>query len=264
MKLLSLITFICQVVYVAASTSYVSLRNQDIVDARVSSTEDIIEKATLQEPVVILQFDKAKILEALANDDYNVPFLNNFFKHGVTNVLTDESKLSIKTDDDEETFVYKMNGLDFDPIDILKEANVEKRRAVWFKFEDKDYDIRDLDQYVESIIIFVEEYLNVNADIILNSADTMTLEEFDVDVEYQTATYNSNEKSHSTKAAKTSATNGKNDDILSETWTEGLLMCLLVSFLLLVILLVALSWISSLDISYGALEKSTNPLKKNE
>ena len=263
MKLLSLITFVCQLVFVAASTSYVSLRNQDIVDARVSSTEDIIEKATLEQPVVILQFNKAKILETLANDDYNVPFLNNFFKHGVTNVLTDESKLSAPTDD-ETTFVFKMKSLDFDPLDILRDANVEKRRAVWFKFENKDYDIRDLDQYIESIVIFVEEYLNVNIDIIVNTADTMTLEEFDIDVEYQTATYNSNEKSHSTKAAKTSATNGNNDDILSETWTEGLLMCLLVSFILLVILIVALSWISSLDISYGALEKSTNPLKKNE
>nr|6M0R_N Chain N, V0 assembly protein 1 [Saccharomyces cerevisiae S288C]6M0S_N Chain N, V0 assembly protein 1 [Saccharomyces cerevisiae S288C] len=52
------------------------------------------------------------------------------------------------------------------------------------------------------------------------------------------------------------------DDILSSIWTEGLLMCLIVSALLLFILIVALSWISNLDITYGALEKSTNPIKK--
>lgn len=45
-------------------------------------------------------------------------------------------------------------------------------------------------------------------------------------------------------------------------WTEGLLMCLIVSFILLGILLVALSWLSSLTISYGALEKQTAPSKK--
>ncbi|CAB4251881.1 similar to Saccharomyces cerevisiae YGR106C VOA1 Endoplasmic reticulum protein that functions, together with other assembly factors, in assembly of the V0 sector of the vacuolar ATPase (V-ATPase) [Maudiozyma barnettii] len=262
MKFLSVIALICQLVLAAASTSYVSLRNQDVIDGRISSTEDIIETATVDQPLVILQFSKAKVLESLAADDYNVPFLNQYFKHGVTNVLTDETKL-VEPSDDDEVFIFKMKDLEFDPLDILKDANVEKKRVTWFKFDAKEYNMRDLDQYLETIVIFVEEYLNVNVDIVLNSADVMTLEEFDNDVEMHTATHTQvNSKPTSTKTPK----NGSkvDDDALSEIWTEGLLMCLLVSFILLVILLFALSWISSLSISYGALEKSTNPLKKNE
>ncbi|SMN17967.1 similar to Saccharomyces cerevisiae YGR106C VOA1 Endoplasmic reticulum protein that functions [Maudiozyma saulgeensis] len=261
MKFLSVIALFCQLVLAAASTSYISLRNQDIVDGRVSSTEDIIETATVDQPIVVLQFVKAKILESLAADDSNVPFLNQYFKHGVTNVLTDETSLVEPTDD--EVFIFKMKDLEFDPLDVLKDANVEKKRAIWFKFYGKEYDIRDVDQYLETIVIFVEEYLNVNVDIVLNSADVMTLEEFDNDVEMQTASHT---QTHSKPTSTKTPKNGSegDDDILSEIWTEGLLMCLLVSFILLVILLVALSWISSLNISYGALEKSTNPLKKNE
>lgn len=45
-------------------------------------------------------------------------------------------------------------------------------------------------------------------------------------------------------------------------WTEGLLMCLFVSLVLLGILVIALSWLSSLTISYGALERQTAPSKK--
>lgn len=45
-------------------------------------------------------------------------------------------------------------------------------------------------------------------------------------------------------------------------WTEGLLMCLIVSFILLGVLVIALSWLSSLSISYGALERQTAPSKK--
>ncbi|CCE62941.1 hypothetical protein TPHA_0D03050 [Tetrapisispora phaffii CBS 4417] len=56
--------------------------------------------------------------------------------------------------------------------------------------------------------------------------------------------------------------NAEDNDILSKIWTEGLLMCLLVSIFLFGLLAVALSWMTSLEISYGAFEKQSNPLKK--
>ncbi|KAL6944868.1 hypothetical protein ACO0RG_001623 [Hanseniaspora osmophila] len=67
--------------------------------------------------------------------------------------------------------------------------------------------------------------------------------------------------STSVTATKTSIPDGQ---VLSTLWTEGLIMCLLVTFLLISILVMAIKWTSSITISYGALEKSNNPIKKTQ
>lgn len=55
---------------------------------------------------------------------------------------------------------------------------------------------------------------------------------------------------------------GKTPSEESRIWTEGLLMCLIVSGILLIILIISLSWLSDLSISYGALERPNNMAKK--
>lgn len=267
MNFLSLVSLFFQLVLAAASTSYVSLGNQDIVDPRVSSAEDIIEKATTEQPVVVLQFKKAKVLESMANSDANLPFLNQFLKHAVTNVITDDVKLS-RANDDDDVVVIKAKSLYEDPLKLLNKVNVDNKRSVWFKFSEKEYDVEELDHYLESVVIYLEEYLNTHLDIILNTVDTITLEQLDEKTESQETFAQSSESAtkHEPKAKPSHGSNKpeEDDDSLSHIWTEGLLMCLIVAFLLLVILVIALTWMASLDISYGALEKSTNPLKKNQ
>lgn len=55
---------------------------------------------------------------------------------------------------------------------------------------------------------------------------------------------------------------GKTPSEESRIWAEGLLMCLIVSGILLIILIISLSWLSDLSISYGALERPNNMAKK--
>ncbi|CAI8495137.1 unnamed protein product [Hanseniaspora opuntiae] len=45
--------------------------------------------------------------------------------------------------------------------------------------------------------------------------------------------------------------------VLSELWTEGLIICLFVSLLLMAIVVIAIKATSSITISYGALEDKT-------
>ncbi|XBW34489.1 hypothetical protein QEN19_000034 [Hanseniaspora menglaensis] len=52
--------------------------------------------------------------------------------------------------------------------------------------------------------------------------------------------------------------------VLSEYWTEGLIICLFVSLLLLFILVIAIKWTSSISISYGALEDKTQNQDSNK
>ncbi|GMM54322.1 Voa1 protein [Maudiozyma humilis] len=261
MNFLTIVSLFVQLVLAAASTSYVSLGDQDVVDPRVSSAEDIIEKATIERPVVVLQFKKAKVLEAVTESSANLPFLNQFLKHAVTNVITDDVKLS-RADHDEDVVVIKAKSLSEDPLKALNKANVENKRSVWFKFSAKEYDVEELDHYLETVVVYLEEYLSTHVDIILNTVDTITLEQFDEETVAQETVVAAS--AHDEPKSKPSGDSDEDDDALSPIWTEGLLMCLIVAFLLLVILVIALTWMASLDISYGALEKSTNPLKKNQ
>ncbi|GMM39119.1 hypothetical protein DAHU10_000200 [Hanseniaspora uvarum] len=52
--------------------------------------------------------------------------------------------------------------------------------------------------------------------------------------------------------------------ILSEFWTEGLIICLIVSLMLIAILVIAIKATSSISISYGALEDKTQNQDSNK
>lgn len=68
-----------------------------------------------------------------------------------------------------------------------------------------------------------------------------------------------------TSAAATSTTPNDNiKPVLSEIWTEGLIICLLVSLLLIAIVVIAIKATSSISISYGALEDKTQNQDSNK
>lgn len=260
MKLFSVV-LLWQCVVVAASTSCVSIANEKTLNNEKTTVNDIIDNASVNEPVIVIQFSKYKILENLVDENYRYSYLNKFFKKSVTNVFIDDTKRHDRHHH-HDTIVFNLKTLENDPFELLHDSEFENKKIIWFEFHSKDYNLSELDQYLETIVVYLSEYLSKDIDIIINSKDTLTLEDINQDISdnndsYYTENDNINDENDND-------TEDEDDDSLSPIWTEGLLMCLLVSFILLIILIIAISWISSIDISYGALEKSTNPLKKNQ
>lgn len=64
------------------------------------------------------------------------------------------------------------------------------------------------------------------------------------------------EKTTSTTSTSTSPSDNIKP-VLSELWTEGFIICLFVSLLLMAIVVIAIKATSSITISYGALEDKT-------
>ncbi|OBA27597.1 hypothetical protein HANVADRAFT_112414 [Hanseniaspora valbyensis NRRL Y-1626] len=70
----------------------------------------------------------------------------------------------------------------------------------------------------------------------------------------------------STTSATSTSTKPIDDltPILSDFWTEGLIICLFVSLLLIFIVVIAIKATSSIGISYGALEDKTQNQDSNK
>lgn len=260
------------------STSYISIRTKDKVDYRLSSTLDLLNHATLDQPVIVFEFEKFKIIDSMINnnnqDETNMQFLSQFFENHVTNILNSESNLERPSIDLQLAF-FKIKDIEQSGSSILYDYPVEDYSVFWFKFQKKNYKISEVNDFIESACIFLEEYLNINIDILINSKDTVSLEDLDAAVtkNKKNNNYNYNDSASDSdsdsnndnkKQKEQKQDNTENDNSLSKIWTEGLIMCLIVSFLLLGILIVALSWIMSIEISYTALEKPTNPIKKTQ
>lgn len=267
-------TFVCQLyltvvgaVSSADTTSYVSIRTKDVLDNRISNAFDIIKSATVKQPVVIFEFDKFKLLDEMVEDeklsDYS--YLNKFYQDELTNVFNEDSELD-RPGNDQMAF-FKVNKIKQSASNILYDYPIEDYGIVWFEFTKKDYKLSELNEFIETAVIFLEEYLNINIDIIINSKGTATIEQLDNTLNNT----NKDEKSNTDKSKDNKKDDKKknkegtvDNDILSEYWTEGLLMCLIVAALLLFILVIAISWLSSLEISYTALDKKVNPIKKTQ
>lgn len=255
------------------STSYISIRTKDKIDYRLSSTLDLLNHATLDQPVIVFEFEKFKIIDSLINnnnqDETNVQFLDQFFENHITNILNNESNLE-RPSFDAQLALFKIKDIQQSGSSILYDYPVEDYSIFWFKFQKKNYEISEINDFIESACIFLEEYLNINIDILINTKDIVSLEELDTTItknkenNYYKDSDSGNSMNDRTRQKKENQENTQNDDGLSKIWTEGLIMCLIVSFLLLGILIVALSWIMSIEISYTALEKPTNPIKKTQ
>lgn len=252
------------------STSYISIRSKDKVDYRLSSSLDIINAATVEQPLVVFEFDKFRVVDSMTSRVEKMnqfQFLSQFFENHLTNVLDDESALD--RPDSNDVAYFKIKNIEQSGSAMLYDFPVEDYAIIWFKFQKKNYDLTEVNDFIESASIFLEEYLNVNIDMLINTKDTTPLESFDEAVES-----NQEDKAHhgeddvdtTKQGSKSDKTNHEEEDdgSLSKIWTEGLIMCLIVTFLLLGILVVAMSWMLSLEISYSALDKPTNPIKKNQ
>ena len=253
------------------STSYISIATKDNVDYRLSSSLDLISHATLYQPVVVFEFEKFEIINSMIDneqneDKTNIQFLNQFFENHITNVLNNEPNLE-NPSIDTHLALFKIKNIDKSGSSILYDYPVEDYSVFWFKFQKKNYEISDVNDFIENTCIFLEEYLNVNIDILINTKDTTPLEDLEIVISENkgNTNYSDNEiDDDRNDKIKQKEEDKENDDSLSKIWTEGLIMCLIVSFLLLGILVVALSWIMNIEISYTALEKPSNPLKKTQ
>lgn len=266
---LLLVTIVSVLAKTTNTTSYISIRTKDDVDFRLSSSIDIINHATKEQPIVVFEFEKFKIIDAMTNKDNDISindfqFLDQFFENHLTNVLDEVSGLERPSDD--KVAFFKIKNIEQSGSNILYDFPVEDYGIVWFKFQKKDYDLVKLNDFIESASIFLEEYLNVNIDLLINTKDTTPLEKFDEISQFKQDNEEEYNQVESTKESKPTNDDNKDsdDDSLSSIWTEGLIMCLIVSFLLLGILIVAMSWIMSLEISYSALDKPVNPIKKTQ
>ncbi|CAL9732440.1 V0 assembly protein 1 [Monosporozyma unispora] len=252
------------------STSYISIRSKDDVDYRLSSSLDIIDRASVEQPLVVFEFEKFKIIDSMTSKAEKVnqfQFLTQFFENHLTNVLDDEPVL--ERPDSDDVAYFKIKNIEQSGSNMLYDFPVEDYAIVWFKFQKQDYDLATVNDFIESASIFLEEYLNVNIDMLINTKDTTSLENLDEVFESNQDAeeyYDEDEDEHISEDSKSHNTNDNEDqdDSLSKTWTEGLIMCLIVAFILLGILVVAMSWMMSIEISYSALDKPTNPVKKTQ
>ncbi|CCE93144.1 Voa1p TDEL_0F03330 [Torulaspora delbrueckii] len=253
-KLTLLLAFLLQIVSLVAAgaTSYASIKTEKYQDS--NSVSDLISQATENDPIVVFRFSRYPLLEALLPYEGRVPYLTSFFETDMTKSYPKEVSTDIMENKDEiETF--EIDELTLTASQLLYNKPIEGKSVVVFNFQDSYYDLPILDEFMESAYLLLHNSFSRVENIVLSVADATASDRF--------STAGKTKKAHVSQEPKKPA-NDDDKDILSTIWTEGLIMCLIVSLLLLGILIVAISWMSSVDISYGALEKSANPLKKTK
>ncbi|CCD25889.2 Voa1p NDAI_0G01130 [Naumovozyma dairenensis CBS 421] len=266
------------------SVSFISWNSESSSVEDESINEQNIEeflndKVSLQNPIVIYQFTNFHLLQQLLQpSSSSYPFLTNFFESGNLQEMQTPSSFepSMISDDISEKNLTRFN-IDTLPStagDLLfNNEEIESSSIVWFQFNDDSYDLNTLDEFLESTIIFLNENTSNDCkfNVFLNSLDYADNDE-DLKINELAQLYHKRvsqdiealKHEELKKKKNNSKEDGKDDDDkLSKIWTEGLIMCLIVSLLLLIILIMAISWVSDIGISYGALETTTNPLKKN-
>ncbi|QLL32080.1 hypothetical protein HG536_0C02490 [Torulaspora globosa] len=235
---------------VVASTSYVSLRSENNAD--VSSVSELISQANEEAPIVIFRFTDYPIVEAWKLDEGHAPYLAGFLESGNA-YQEDFSFDELYTDAESE--VFNLGDLTLSASELLYNYDLKGKSVVLFNFDRSNYELGSVDEFMESAYLFLADSIDGIEKVVLNVARTANLHR-------STASDRSTERA---KVEQEKEKPGEGDDgALSTIWTEGLIMCLIVSLLLLAILVVAISWMSSMEISYGALERSTNPLKKTK
>lgn len=253
-KLAVLLTFLLQIVSLVAAgaTSYASIDSERYQNA--ASVNDLILQADETDPLVIFSFSKYPLLEALLPYEGHVPYLTGFFESDA--IRSYPEGLSGKSlEDKDATEVFDIEKLTLSASQLLYNKAIEGKSVVIFNFGDSYYDLPTLDEFMESAYLLLHNSFDRVENIVLSVADATASDRF-------ASAPARTKKAHVSQEPKKPLDD--DEDILSTIWTEGLIMCLIVSLLLLGILVIAISWMSSVEISYGALEKSTNPLKKTK
>lgn len=244
-----------QVISLASANeiSYISIKSDSYLAEDINSVSDLISQANEQNPLVIFQFETFPVLQAFLPSEGDLPFLSKFFHFEVTKILQEGSSFDSNLND-EWAEVFTLTDVPFTASELLYDYHQKGQSVILFDFQNAEYDISVLDEFLESAYLFLEDSLGSLGTVVLSTQNSAA---------FNTVT---SSKARSEKARDHKGTTPIDDDedILSNIWTEGLLMCLLVSLLLVAILVVAISWMSSVNISYGALERSTNPLKKTK
>lgn len=239
----------------AASSTFLSLNShryqQALNDETITSLKTLASLADSEEPLVCLRFEKFDLLGQLGQKNAQAGFLTSFFEDSLTRVLDqDESFVDLE---DPNTSVLKVDEIPSAAFELLYEKVNRKNAVVAFDFTAASYDLESLEEYLESVYLYLEETLanidNFVVQVPTSDASSYTEDQIDAAV-------------HGTNVEVSDPENPSKGGKSTGIWTDGLISCLIVSLLLLWILVTAIAWITSLDISYGALEKPTNPLKK--
>ncbi|CAR27271.1 ZYRO0C12870p [Zygosaccharomyces rouxii] len=228
----------------AKQFSYLSIKSPNYKGHHdVSSLSDVVSKLSAHEPLIIFDFASPELLEEVVSSDKTYPFLSNFLTNDVAPIVSDDE--SIEFENDPRIEVFELDEVPLSLSTILYDFTNTDKYIFLFKLKNAKYDAAVLDEFLESTCVFLRETLAEVENIIVNVRGLDTLHQ----------THGQVKKDHDD--------DNDDKDILSNTWTEGLLMCLLVSALLLGILFVAISWTWNIEISYGGLERPSNPIKKN-
>lgn len=225
----------------AKQVSYLSLKSPSYNGHHgASSLSDIVSKLKNEEPVIIFDFAGPELLEEVVSSEDRYPFLSDFLTNDVTPIVSDDDSREFENDPRVE--VFELNEIPSSLSTILYDFTSTDKYIFLFKLRNDKYDAAALDEFLESTCVFLRETLTEMENIIIN-VHGLDLHQ----------THRQTKKEHD-----------DDKDILSKTWTEGLLMCLLVSAILLGILVVAISWTWNIEISYGGLERPSDPTKKNK
>lgn len=243
-------------VVLAKQLSYLSIKSPNYSGRHeVSSLSDVVSKFTTHEPLIIFDFASPEILEEVVSSEKTYPFLSKFLTNDVAPIVSEDDSMELEHDSRVE--VFELNEIPSSLSTILYDFVNTEKYIFLFKLKNSKYDAAALNEFLESTYVFLQETLAEVENVIVSVRGLDN---------YQThghvkKDHNDNKK-HDGSGKKNPI--DANKDILSKTWTEGLLMCLLVSALLLGILVVAIVWTWNIEISYGGLERPSNPIKKNQ
>ncbi|SCU84967.1 LAFA_0D13102g1_1 [Lachancea sp. 'fantastica'] len=250
--LLAALAFFLQVS--AAGTSFLAVNSQRYQNAlstdKVNSWEELSALSDTQEPLVCFRFTNFDLLTEMARFPTEVGFLSTFFEDLATQAWNEDSFTDVADASSIEVQEIPEPALPSLYSQVDRESDI-----IVFEFSGVSYDLKRLDEFLETVYVFLEEELmnidniviqvpSVGKGYVKNTAKTSDIDVSDPD------------------RKPVSSSPAGNGDELSSLWTEGLISCLIVTAILLAILFVAISWITSLEISYGAFEKPVNPLKK--
>ncbi|AQZ09839.1 VOA1 (YGR106C) [Zygosaccharomyces parabailii] len=230
--------------------SYLSLKPSDYKEHDASSLPDVVTALSDRGPVIIFDLANPQLLEEVVSSDLKYPFLSRFLTKDVTPIVSEEEAFNFENNPNVE--VFELSDIPSSVSTILYDYTSTDKFIYVFKLTNAEYDAAELDEFVESVFVFLERTLAKVENVIVNVHRLDAHESF-----------RHSKKEHHEREENDEEGTG-DDDILSKIWTEGLLMCLLVSALLLGVLIVAITWTSSIEISYGALERSSNHMKKNK
>ncbi|SCV03086.1 LAMI_0H05358g1_1 [Lachancea mirantina] len=235
----------------AAITSYTSFGTskyrEAVSNGQATSLAQLAVISDAQEPLIVFQFLKFDLLGAIEQQKSQAGFLTELL-HNTANfeILAQDELLKVPPAGGKQFVVAEIPAA---PSELLYGNFQKSDNCIVFQFTNTDYDLARLDEFAEIAFVFLEEELS--------SADNFVFQ-LGAEKSFKAQARNQAES----EAIGVSDPEGDSKPVLSSLWTDGLITCLLVTGLLIWILVIAISWITSLEISYGAFQKPSDPIKK--